>query len=207
MLTVALTGGIASGKTAVSNAFSDLGVPVVDADVLSRQAVEPESPGLKAITKRFGQSVIDSDESLNRKALRQIVFNDAQSRKDLEAIVHPEVRRLTEEALHKHRLDNAPYCIVVIPLLVETNQHDKYDHVVVVDVSEETQLERVTSRDGSTTQQAQKILASQATREQRLAVADSVISNTGTLEELHVQVKALHRQLRDIAAARASTDN
>jgi dephospho-CoA kinase len=87
MLTVALTGGIASGKTAVSNAFSDLGVPVVDADVLSREAVEPESPGLKAITKRFGQTVINSDGSLNRKALRQIVFNDAQSRKDLEAIV------------------------------------------------------------------------------------------------------------------------
>ena len=205
MLTVALTGGIASGKTAVSNAFRDLGVPIVDADILSRRAVEPESAGLKAITTRFGQSVIASDGSLDRTALRHIVFNDEQSRKDLEAIVHPEVRRLTTQALQRHRLDNVQYCIVVIPLLVETNQQDKYDHIVVVDVSEETQLARVTNRDGNTTMQAQKILASQASREQRLALADSVISNSGTLEDLHQQVKALHQKLQRVAADKPTT--
>lgn len=203
MLTVALSGGIASGKTAVSDTFNTLGVPVVDADLLSRQAVAAGTPGLAAIRKRFGEEVIATDDSLNRARLRQIIFSDENARADLEAIVHPEVRRLTQVALDKHRADNAPYCLIVIPLLVETGQQNKYDHVIIVDVSTETQLDRVMQRDGSTREHALKILSSQATRAQRLAVADSVIDNSDTLNSLRPQVESLHRKLLAIAAEHA----
>ncbi len=199
MLSVALTGGIASGKTAVSDAFSALGVPVIDADILSRQAVEPGSSGLNQIQSRFGNHVIAADGSLDRKQLREIVFSDDTARKELEAIVHPEVRRLTLESLARHREAQAPYCIVVIPLLVETNQQTKYDHVVVVDVSVETQIQRVTERDGSSAEQARNILASQATREERLAVADDVIVNNGSLDALQKEVEKLHQKLMQLA--------
>lgn len=195
MLTVALSGGIASGKTAVSNLFQSLGVPVIDADILSREAVAPGTAGLEAIRQRFGDDVIDTNESLNRARLRQIVFSDERARKDLEAIVHPEVRRLTTEALRTHRRENVPYCVVVIPLLVETNQQDRYDHVIIVDVCEQTQISRVMQRDGSTEAQARKILSSQATREERLAVADTVIDNSGTLEGLTTRIEAVHQSL------------
>lgn len=200
MLIVALTGGIASGKTAVSDTFNTLGVPVIDADLLSREAVAPESPGLNQIKARFGDSIITEDGTLDRKKLRQIVFNDEQSRKDLETIVHPEVRRLTRKAIEQHKQALAPYCIVVIPLLVETGQQNNYDHIVVVDVSEETQITRVAARDGSSEAQAKKILSSQATRKERLDVADDVITNSGTLQELHTAIQSLHQKLLNIAA-------
>ena len=199
MLTVALTGGIASGKTAVSDAFGALGIPIVDADILSREAVAPGSSGLQKIRIRFGNDVITENGALDRQQLRNIVFNDNTSRKDLEAIVHPEVRKLTQAALEKHREEKAPYCIVVIPLLVETNQQDNYDHIVVVDVSAETQIQRVTERDGSSREQAKKILASQTSRDQRLAVANDVISNTGSLDDLQAEVEKLHQRLLVLA--------
>ena len=202
MLSVALTGGIASGKTAVSDAFEELGIPVVDADILSREAVAPGSSGLEKIHKRFGNEVITKDGALDRQQLRNIVFNDKASRKDLEAIVHPEVRKLTLAALKKHRNEKAPYCIVVIPLLVETNQQDRYDHIIVVDVSVETQIQRVTERDGSSREQAEKILASQASREQRLAVANDVICNTGSLSDLQAKVEKLHQKLLLLATSK-----
>ena len=199
MLTVALSGGIASGKTAVSDLFHSLGVPVIDADLLSREAVAPDTPGLTAIRQRFGDNVIAADESLDRAALREIVFSDDKARSDLESIVHPEVRRLTQAALKQHASNNAAYCLIVIPLLVETGQQNSYDHVIIVDVRTETQLSRVMQRDGSSQEQAQKIISSQATRAQRLAVADSVIDNSGALETLRPQVEALHRKLLSIA--------
>jgi len=195
MLKVALTGGIASGKTAVSNLFEALGVPVIDADLLSRQAVAPGSVGLELVVNRFGEEVLDTEGSLDRAALRKIVFSDKMARTDLEAIIHPEVRRLTTDAIEQHSAAGADYCLVVIPLLVETQQQNKYDHVIVVDVSEETQIRRVMQRDDSTEDQAKKILSSQATRDQRLAVADTVIDNSGSMQALEVQVNAVHQEL------------
>lgn len=199
MLKVALTGGIASGKTAVSNQFALLGVPIIDADILSRQAVAPGSPGLEAVIERFGQGVTDSSGALNRAALRKIVFSDRDSRADLEAIIHPLVRTLTRESIERHAKTDTPYCIVVIPLLVETQQHHNYDYVIVVDVSEEIQISRLMRRDGSSAEQARKILRSQVDRAARLAVANSVINNSGSLEAMENRVRQLHQELLVIA--------
>ncbi len=192
---IGLSGGIASGKTAVSDIFQSLGVPVIDADLLSRQAVEPGSAGLTLIRQRFGDEVISPDGSLNRSQLREVVFSDKTARADLESIVHPEVRRLTDLRLEQHRAENVAYCLVVIPLLLETGQQDKYDHIIIVDVSTDTQIHRVMQRDDSSEAHARQILKSQADREQRLAIADSVIDNSGSIEALQPQVQAIHQLL------------
>jgi len=203
MMRVALTGGIASGKTTVSDKFAELGIPVADADVLSRQAVQIGSPGLAQVTERFGSDILQTDGSLDRATLRTIVFEDEQARLDLEAIVHPEVRRLTHNLIQTFALASHPYCLVVIPLLVETNQQRSYDHVIVVDVMPEVQLERLLARDGSTEADAKKILASQATRDQRLAVADSIITNNDDIEHINKQVRALNIELTALAQLRS----
>ena len=199
MIRVALTGGIASGKTTVSDRFSALGVPVVDADVLSRKAVEANSPGLQQIAERFGNSILQADGTLDRAKLRSIIFGDEKARSDLEAIVHPEVRRLTDNQIRTFEQEAHRYCLVVIPLLVETAQQDRYDHVIVVDVAKEVQLQRLQARDGSTTAEANKILASQANRDERLAIADSIITNNADIESINQQVHALHKKLIALA--------
>ena len=199
MIRVALTGGIASGKTTVSDRFSALGVPVVDADVLSRKAVEANSPGLQQIAERFGNSILQADGTLDRAKLRSIIFEDEKARSDLEAIVHPEVRRLTDNQIRTFEQEAHRYCLVVIPLLVETAQQDRYDHVIVVDVAKEVQLQRLQARDGSTTAEANKILASQANRDERLAIADSIITNNADIESINQQVHALHKKLIALA--------
>ncbi len=195
MMRVALTGGIASGKTTISDTFSALGVPVVDADVLSRQAVQANSPGLRQITKRFGTSILQTDGTLDRAKLRNIIFEDKKARSDLEAIVHPEIRRLTNKQIETFEQAKHLYCLVVVPLLVETGQQARYDHVIVVDVATEVQLQRLQARDGSTADEAKKILASQASRDERLAIADSVITNNADIENIERQVQSLHSKL------------
>ena len=202
MMRVALTGGIASGKTTVSDTFASLGVPIADADLLARVAVEVGSPGLEHITRRFGDAILQADGSLDRSKLRTVIFNDADARRDLEAIVHPEVRRLTNDLIESFEAAGHPYCLVVIPLLVETAQQHRYDHVVVVDVDAEVQLQRLLQRDGSSEAEAKRILQSQASREERLAVADSVIHNNRSVEELKDEVRATHEKLLDLARRR-----
>ena len=199
MLRVALSGGIASGKTTVSNTFKELGVPVVDADVLSRKVVEPGCEGLMAVVDRFGQSILQSDGSLDRKQLRQIVFSDPAARTDLENIIHPRVRELTQQFLNQQKANGCIYCMVVIPLLIETNQQKNYDHIVIVDVEKQTQLERLMARDNSSLKLAENILKSQASRKQRLAIADDVVSNTGSIDETKAKVKVLHKKLANLA--------
>lgn len=199
MMRVALTGGIASGKTTVSDTFASLGVPIADADILARVAVEVGSSGLEQITSRFGNSILQADGSLDRAKLRTVIFNDADARRDLEAIVHPEVRRLTNDLIESFEAAVHPYCLVVIPLLVETAQQHRYDHVVVVDVDADVQLHRLLQRDGSTEAEAMRILQSQASREERLAVADSVIHNNRSVEELQDEVRVTHKKLVDLA--------
>ena len=207
MLRVALSGGIASGKTTVSDCFSDLGVPVVDADLLARKIVEPHSRGLAAISKRFGDRILNTDGTLNRKLLRQIIFDDPEARTDLEAITHPRIRELTLERLNLHEQEDEDYAIVVIPLLVETGQQNAYDHIVIVDVEVQTQLNRLMKRDGTSEEQARKILASQARREQRLAIADDIVTNDGNVESTRNQVSKLHRKLQLLARSRSDTQH
>jgi dephospho-CoA kinase len=196
---VGLTGGIASGKTTVSRLFAALGVPVLDSDEIARDVVAPGTPALDAICSRFGPAVIQADGSLDRRALRGIVFADPEARRALEAITHPAIRA---EMDRRSRAAGGTYQVFAIPLLVETGGRDRVDRVLVVDCDEETQLRRVMLRDGVDEAGARAVLAAQAGRRARLAVADDVIVNDGDLASLRDQVEALHRQYLD--AARAS---
>lgn len=197
---VALTGGIASGKTAVSDAFARRGVPVLDADVIARQVVEPGQPALDEVIAAFGPGVIATDGRLDRAALRAVIFADPAARKRLEGILHPAIRRAFAAA---SAAADGPYQVHAIPLLVETGRASEYDRVLVVDCPRETQLARLLDRDGETAERAAAILASQATREARKAVATEILENTGTLAALDDAVESLHRQY---LAAAAITD-
>ena len=193
---VALTGGIASGKTAVSDRFAELGVPVIDTDVIAHQVVEPGQPALEAVASEFGKIILDQDGKLNRRLLREKIFSDPMAKKALEAILHPAIRsRVLEEIASVQ----SPYCLVVIPLFTETGAYDWVDRILVVDTTEETQVQRVMQRDGVNRQQAEAALASQASREARLALADDVIENNGTVGELDAAIQELHHQYLELA--------
>jgi dephospho-CoA kinase len=189
---VALTGGIASGKTAVSDRLGRLGAVVIDADLLAREVVEPGTPALSAVVERFGSTVL-RDGALDRAALGAIVFSDPDARRDLERIIHPAVRARAAE-LEEAAPPNA-VVVHVIPLLVETDQQGDYDAVVVVDVDEETQLARMQERRAMTLAEAESRLAAQASREDRLRVADHVIDNRGSPADLEAHVDDLWSQL------------
>ena len=179
--TVALTGGIGSGKSTVANAFADLGINVIDADIIARQVVEPGTPALKAIEEHFGSDVIAADGSLQRRILRERIFSNPEEKSWLNALLHPLIQQET-----------SPYLIWVVPLLVENSLYKKADRVLVVDVTPETQLRRTMQRDDVTREHVEQILAAQATREARLAVADDVIDNNGAPEAIASDVARLH---------------
>lgn len=197
-LRIAVTGGIASGKTAVTQRFQSLGVRVIDADVVSRELVEPGRPSLADIAQRFGPGVLLPDGQLDRRALRGIVFADASARRDLEAILHPRVReRLQHDAEHA----DGDYVLLAIPLLAEsTHAYDWLDRILLVDVPRAVQIARVTARDGVTPADAEQLLAAQATRGARLALAHDIIVNDGPLDALDPVVARLHRLYRELAA-------
>ncbi len=189
---VGLTGGIASGKSAACARFAHWGVPVLDADLISRELVAPGQPALAAIRQRFGATMITASGELDRRRLREHIFADDGERLALEAILHPRVReRLRELAFAA----DAAYVIVAIPLLVEVGRYDWLDRVIVIDVSEATQLARLQRRDAVDMNLARRMLAAQASREQRLRVADDVIGNEGSLEQLQAAIDALHQRL------------
>jgi len=178
---IGLTGGIASGKSTVARELERLGAVIIDADVLARDVVALGTEGLKAVVTRFGESVLATDGSLDRRALARIVFADPQARADLNAIIHPRVR---ERAAEIEAAAPAGAVVVhVIPLLVETGQQDNFDAVVVVDTTAEEQLRRLTRRDGLTETEAEQRVAAQASREERLAVATHVIDSSGPVRE------------------------
>lgn len=199
LLAIALTGGIGSGKTAVSQAFARHGVPVIDTDVLAREVVEPGQPALREIVELFGDACLDATGALDRAYLRRVVFADAGRRQKLEAILHPRILRALRERLATLQ---APYCLVVVPLLVETGLDKQFERILVVDVPEQVQIERVMARDRVDAEQARQILGQQASRAQRLAIADDVIENTGTLAELEDKVVVLHQQYLALAIGR-----
>lgn len=193
---VALTGGIASGKTAVSNYFAELGVNVIDADIVAREVVAPQSAGLQAIQDHFGVQILQSDGSLNRELLRRIVFSDEQERQWLNDLLHPLIRKRMQQLTEQ---TPSAYSLSVIPLLFESNQWKQYNRVLVVDCSREIQLQRLMQRDSSDQKQAEAILDSQASREQRLSIADDVIDNSRDLQSMQHQVIKLHKQYLSFA--------
>jgi len=188
---VVVTGGIASGKTTVTNAFAALGVPIFDADAISRELVAPGQPALAEIAATFGADMLAPDGELDRRRLRERIFADEAARRRLEAILHPRVR---SELRARAAACSAPYCLLAIPLYAESAQaYDWVDRVLVVDVPRAVQLARLMQRDGMTAEFAQRALAAQATRVQRLALADDVIDNSGNLDDLPHIVARLHR--------------
>jgi dephospho-CoA kinase len=197
MLKVGLTGGIASGKTTVSTRFSRLGVPIIDTDIISRELVEPGKPALQQIADQLGGEFIAVDGSLDRPALRRHIFSHPEARAILEDILHPAIRREVERRLAETA--DAPYAIVVIPLLVENRLQDMVDRTLLVDAPEELQVERVCRRDNITPKEAEKILLAQATRNERLKAADDLIDNRGDFSDLDNQVKALHDHYLSLA--------
>jgi dephospho-CoA kinase len=199
---IGLTGGIASGKSMVSQRFKELGVPVIDADVASREVVARGSPGLAQVVERFGAGILAADGQMDRRALRNLIFTDPGLRQALDGILHPLIR---EDMEGRAAAAVGPYLVMAIPLLVESGcARDRVDRVLVVDVDEATQLERVQARDGSSAEQARAILASQASRAARLAVADDVLLNSGSIAELRQSVDLLHERYLHLAQSSAS---
>jgi len=198
---VGLTGGVASGKSELSRRFEAKGIVVADADVAARAVVAPGHPALAQIVARFGPQVLREDGSLDRAALRQRIFEDPVARRDLEAITHPAIRTLMQQAC---REAVSPYAVAAIPLLTEVGARASYpwlDRIVVVDAPEALQHARLMQRDGITAELAQRMIAAQATRAARLAIADDVVVNDGDAERLQDAVDALDRQYRALAAA------
>ncbi|WP_455199862.1 dephospho-CoA kinase [Kaarinaea lacus] len=196
MLTIGLTGGIGSGKSTVAELFKALGVPVYDTDVFARQLVEPGQAALEEIKNEFGEQIIDTSGKLDREKLKQQIFNNDHDRKKLELILHPRIRQLL---LTKINHCEAPYCIAVIPLLVEQQWQQIVDRVLLVDVTETTQIVRTLQRDEMSESLAKTIINSQASREARLAVADDVIDNNQGLDSLKSQVTVLHEKYLQLA--------
>lgn len=191
MLIVGITGGIGSGKTAVTNEFAKLGIDVIDADIAARTVVAKGSTGLEQIKQHFDENIVLEDGSLNRAKLREIIFKDADAKKWLEQLTHPLIR---EEILRGLQNSTSPYSILVSPLLIESGQHELVNRVLVVDVPVELQLKRTCERDNNPQAQVEAIIASQLDRDKRLSFADDVIINNQTLEHLQQQVAQLNQQ-------------
>ena len=195
--TVALTGGIGSGKSTVANAFAARGVNVIDADIIAREVVEPGTPALGAIVEHFGPQMLLADGSLDRRRLREKIFSQPEEKQWLNALLHPQIQQETQRRM---RQATSAYVLWVVPLLVENKLWTRADRVLLVDVSKETQLARTVARDGVSRQHAENILAAQATREARLAVADDVIDNNGSPDTLAGDVARLHQRYLTLAA-------
>lgn len=189
MFTVGLTGGIGSGKSTVAGVFAELGVEIIDADVVAREVVEPPSTALDAIRARYGAEILTADGALDRPRMRQLVFADEAERAWLEDLLHP----LIEERIRQGIAGcDSPYCMLVSPLLLETSQRRLVDRVLVVDVSRQTQLQRSLLRDQSERATIEAIIDAQASREERLRAADDVIDNEGAKNSLTAHVRELH---------------
>lgn len=202
---VVVTGGIASGKSAVTSRFEAFGITVVDADIASREVVAIGSDGLKEVVALFGAEVLQNDGAMDRAKVRQLIYADPSKRKSLEAIIHPRVRDYMIEQCGRAI---SPYVLAAIPLFTEVGGRQAYpwiDRVLVIDVKPETQHARLMKRDDANAELATKMIAAQATRAQRLAIADDILSNEGTLESLDAPITSLDRLYRQLASAEELT--
>lgn len=198
-LRIGLTGGIASGKSTVADLFAGKGVPVIDTDIIARDVVRPGEPALEEIQREFGTEIVDEAGELRRRRLRDLVFEDAAKRKALEGILHPRIR---DEAETRAAAAGGAYQVIVVPLLVESPMKAAMDRILVVDCSQDVQLERLRKRDAESAQQAQRMIDAQASREERLAIADDVVDNGGSLADTVRQVDELHRNYLRLADCR-----
>jgi len=192
-----LTGGIGSGKSAASQWFEAQGIAVVDADIVAREVVDIGQPTLQQIQQAFGDWVLLKDGSLNRRALREHIFQSPEARKTLENITHPAIRTSIIQQLHAAQ---SPYAILVSPLLFETNQHELTQHTLLIDAAIELQIQRASQRDRQNVEQIQKIIAAQMPREQKCAMADDIVLNDGELEHLYAHLTPLHEKYLKMAA-------
>jgi len=198
MFKVGLTGGIGSGKTTASGYFSALNIPVIDADEIARNLLTPDGPAYQKVINTFGDRILDNRKLIDRSRLRALVFEDPEKRKALEAIIHPRVRSEINEQLEKI---SAPYCIIVIPLLIEAGYADFVDNILIIDADESAQLKRVKQRSGLDEDEIKNIMSAQVDRQKRLAHADEVITNDGSLSELKRKVGQLHKRYTEMAPA------
>lgn len=198
---VALTGGIASGKSTVATLFANQGAEILDADLIARQVVAPGMPALTAIAQRFGAAILQSDGTLDRQALRELIFSSPEQKVWLNQLLHPLIQQRTQQLL---KASSANWCLWVVPLLVENNLQQLAQRVLVVDIPEQLQIERTMQRDKVSQQQAEAILGSQATRAQRLAVADDVIDNCLSKDALDTRVAELYSTYQQLATQRAT---
>ena len=194
MLLIALTGGIGSGKTAVSEIFKSKDIPIIDTDIIARQIVEQNKPAYIEIIKLFGKEILNSDDSINRQALRKLIFSSTEKRLQLESILHPIIWHEVKSQLS---VLTSPYCIVVVPLLFENLTKITavtFDRILVIDTEEEMQVKRSQKRDNSDIETIKKIMKNQASRQTRTDTADDIILNTENLESLNIKVDSLHEQ-------------
>ena len=197
ILRVALTGGIGSGKSTVATEFRKLGVPVVDSDIISRNIIKPGSQCLKAIINEFGNGILDNECRLNRSKLRDIIFNDDHARKQLENILHPVIFQEINEQVSSI---DYQYCLIVVPLLIETQSMDRFDRILLVEVPEKIQIKRASIRDNTNPELIKKIMKSQLSRSARLKYANDIIDNSVNVEELNNSVGKLHKKYMELSS-------
>jgi dephospho-CoA kinase len=196
MLTIGLTGGIGCGKTTVAQYFQTLGITVIDADTIARELVAPNTPAYTAIFHHFGNDILLDSGELDRKKLRTIIFADAEQRKWLEQLLHP---LILQEIYQRKKAVTAPYCVLMIPLLLEKNVYHDIDRILVIDADQDLQIARVQQRDQLSLEQINAILATQLAQQERLKLADDVIVNNDKLSRLHKQIEQLHQRYLHLA--------
>ena len=192
---IGLTGGIGSGKSAAAALFKDIGVDLIDADDLARDSLSINSEGYKLFIEEFGDKYLDENKNINRELIRKLIFNDSAAKSKLENIIHPIVRSGIETFIKNKKSD---YCIIVVPLIFETNSSKIYDRVLVIDCDVDVQISRTSKRDNQTKSDIENIINKQATREQRLSIADDVIVNNGSLDLLRNEVLKIHKKYLEI---------
>jgi len=201
MLKIGLTGGIASGKSTLCQLFSNHDVPIIDADIIARDLVKPGQIALDEIIHCFGQEIIQADGTLNRPSLRKLIFSDAKAKAQLETILHP---KISQQLQQRSDALNSPYCILAIPLLIESKLQDSIDRILVIDLSPELQLERLCQRDNISISDAQLMINSQCSQEQRLSFADDIINNNHSFADLKKIIFNLNQKYRKLAVSKTS---
>ena len=192
---IGLTGGIGSGKSAAGIEFEKLGIAVIDADEIAQKASLKNSKAYKEIVEYFGASILDNSQNIDRRKLRNIVFNNDEQKKKLEQILHPAIREDISFAISNSK---SPYTIIMVPLIYETNSKDNYNRILVIDCDEDIQISRAVTRDGASEEDIKKIINSQATKKERLSIADDVINNNSSIEKLSEKVLHLHKNYLEL---------